>query len=673
MKRIYQLFFLILGSAYLGAQGLQYDPNFKPFYHGVASGDPFEDRVIIWTRITPDTQTTIYGNYIMARDTGLREVVRSGEFETDQSKDFTVKIDVTGLSPNATYYYSFTALGKRSQVGRTKTSPSPNDPNLEGQLRFAVVSCANLEGGYFNAYRKISERNDLDAVIHLGDYFYEYEPGGYRNVQLTDTNRNNFPPKELLRLEDYRLRYSQYHLEPELMNLHKQHPFILVWDDHEFANDSYVDGAENHQPNEGSWEQRKKEARQAFYEWLPVRGEPDQGQLYRSISYGQLMDLFMLDTRIEGRDKQPDAFDSPEDTLHPRKIMSNVQFNWLLEGLKNSKARWKAIGNHVIFSDLNVGFAASDPTDHDQIAAFENLFLDSWEGYLLQRNALIDSIRKYGLANTVLLSGDSHCSWAFDVTRQPVLYPLPQYGNLPQPNPYNPATGQGYNEENGEGSVGVEFCTPSISAANFAEELGSDSIAAIFEFFINKPIPFFPGNPNYNPHMKYVDLDRHGYMIFDVHGDSVQADFYYIPTVTSRGTEEYWGHGVSSRTLSNHISNTATLKEAPPKVKQDIPAPESRVVVGSREIAHAEVFGLYPNPACQNIQLLYGLSKPSSLVIQIVDLNGKEVKIVAKESRKDAGVYHLSDIPVSDVQTGIYLLQLIVDGQRISHKVVIKR
>lgn len=671
MKKVYVFPLLALCYINLMAQGLFFNPQFKPFYHGVASGDPLEDRVIIWTRVTPDEDTLIKGTYVLAKDTSLREIVSTGNFETDQSKDYTVKIDVTGLRPNTTYYYAFFALTKRSQIGRTKTTASANEDNLDANLRFAVVSCANLEGGYFNSYRKIAERNDLDAVIHLGDYFYEYEPGGYRNDDLHDTSRTNFPPHELLKLEDYRLRYSQYHLEPDLMMLHQQHPFILIWDDHEFANDSYLDGAENHQPNEGSWEQRKKEARQAYYEWLPVRGEPDKDHLYRTISYGKLMDLFMLDTRMEGRDKPPVEFDAPDDTLHPRKIMSNTQFNWLLDGLKNSSAKWKVIGNQVIFSDLNVGFAASDPTDRDQIAAYENLFIESWEGYLLQRNALIDSIQKYDLKNTVFLSGDSHCSWAYDVTRQPALYPLPQFGNLPQPNPYDPLTKKGYNEDTGEGAVGVEFCAPSISAANFAEELGSDSIAALFEFLINKPLPFFPGNPNYNPHMKYVDFDRHGYMLFDVRKDSVQADFYYTPTVTSISNEEYWGYGVSSRDLSNHITNAMTSSAAPPKLQQDIPAPPLRV--GIKEQSFASRFELYPNPADQYVQLLYGLPHSSRVSVQFMDLDGKVVKTFANVTSDESGGSPDSRFQISDMPSGLYVVLLRMDNNILSRKLVVKR
>ena len=280
-----------------------FNPSLFPFYHGVASGDPLQDRVIIWTRVTPNEDQDIPVTWRVAEDVNMQQVVKSGTFQTNSGRDYTVKVDVSGLNAGQTYYYQFEALGKLSQIGRTKTAPQL-DPS---QLRFAVVSCANYQEGYFNVYRKISQRNDLDAVIHLGDYIYEYEEGGYGYSD--DVGRGHEPESELVSLDDYRVRHSYYKLDADLMDVHQQHPFICIWDDHEFANNAYKDGAENHQPNtEGDWEVRKGNAWKAYFEWMPIRENPvSPNRIYRKISYGNLLDLFMIDTRIEGREEQEEG------------------------------------------------------------------------------------------------------------------------------------------------------------------------------------------------------------------------------------------------------------------------------------------------------------------------------------------------------------------------------
>ena len=255
---------LLLTHATSVGQSLDFDPDYKPFYHGVASGDPLADRVIIWTRVTPETSpmAPVDVHWQVATDSGMTHVVQSGVFTTDAERDYTVKVDVTDLAPYTTYYYHFSALNATSITGRTRTAPTADEAD---RLRFAVVSCSNYQAGYFSAYRKIAERADLDAVIHLGDYIYEYSASGedfYGNEDLRQ-NRSHLPDKEIVTLDDYRTRYSQYRLDPDLRAVHQQHPFIAVWDDHESTNDSYEDGAQNHQSEtEGPWEERKSESKQ---------------------------------------------------------------------------------------------------------------------------------------------------------------------------------------------------------------------------------------------------------------------------------------------------------------------------------------------------------------------------------------------------------------------------
>jgi len=216
---------------------LPFDPALRPFYHGVASGDPLSDRVILWTRITPDVDGPAQVSWIIAKDPSCTQIVNSGIVTTSQEKDYTVKIDATGLEANAYYYYRFTHQGKNSLIGRTKTAPNTS----VNSLRFAIASCANYQQGYFNAYAHLAERNDLDAILFLGDYIYEYPAKGYGYSEKV--GREHIPEQETVTLNDYRIRYSFYRLDPDLRRVHQVHPFIGIWDDHETANDSWPGGA----------------------------------------------------------------------------------------------------------------------------------------------------------------------------------------------------------------------------------------------------------------------------------------------------------------------------------------------------------------------------------------------------------------------------------------------
>jgi alkaline phosphatase D len=227
------------------------DEELFPFYHGVASGDPLEDRVIIWTRVTPvEAKDNVEVAWRMATDTGMVNIVAEGVFDTNLGRDFTVKVDVENLNPGTWYYYDFMALDNYSLRGRTRTLPSGDVDHL----RFAVASCSNYEHGYFNAYKHIAFRNDLQAVLHLGDYQYEYQVGGY---SAFIEGRQNEPANETITLEDYRIRHSHYKLDEDLRAAHQQYPWFTVWDDHEFANNAWVGGAENHDAGEGLWSDRK--------------------------------------------------------------------------------------------------------------------------------------------------------------------------------------------------------------------------------------------------------------------------------------------------------------------------------------------------------------------------------------------------------------------------------
>jgi alkaline phosphatase D len=524
-----------------------YNPKLAPFYHGVASGDPLQDGFIIWTRVTdrgkaaPDKIRVLWA---VAKDPEMKNVVAKGETFATSKRDYTVKVDVRGLPSGQTFFYRFKALGRSSQVGRTKTTPNV----AVDQLEFAVVSCANYEWGYFAGYDHIARRGELDAVIHLGDYIYEYpDNDSYSSEKIRD-ERVLFPSRETVFLKDYRKRYATYRLDPQLQRCHRRHPFIVIWDDHEFANDAWEHGAANHQKKtEGSWKDRKAKARRAFLEWMPIR--ENGNRIYRVLSYGPLMDLILLDTRVDGRDKQIRDVTNPNLYDPGRTILGGTQKDWLKDQLSASTATWKVLGNQVVFSEFNIGFAAdADPIISPDIV--ESLFLDIWDGYPAERNELVKYLANTPIDNTVILTGDIHASFAFEVAD-------PAFDN---PN---------YDPETGAGAVAVEFVTPSLTAANFDEET-ADFFSESLESRINSPDEDTGINPN--PHMKYADLDRHGYIVLTVQEEQVQADYYYIRNILKRDTSTSWGAGFINMAGTNHLLPAS--EPAPVKATMDAAVPE---------------------------------------------------------------------------------------------------
>ncbi len=284
------------------------------FTHGIASGDPLEDRVILWTRVMPagGASNNVAVDYQVATDAAFTDIVSQGQTRTGPKKDFTVKVDARGLKPDTRYFYRFMAEGTTSPTGRTRTLPGAGTQHA----RMAVISCSNYPQGFFNVYKELAGR-DVDMILHLGDYIYEYADGIYSNDAAVAHGRAVKPKNELLAIDDYRTRYALYRADPDLQAAHAAHPFICVWDDHEIANNTWKGGAENHNEGEGSFEDRKKAAVQAYHEWLPIR-ETGRGldKINRTFDIGGLASLIMLDTRLVGRDKQLDyASDLPMTTI----------------------------------------------------------------------------------------------------------------------------------------------------------------------------------------------------------------------------------------------------------------------------------------------------------------------------------------------------------------------
>jgi len=488
-----------------------------PFRHGIASGDPLSDAVVLWTHLTTDESTVEVG-WAIATDPAMSDVVGSGTVMTDASRDFTVKVDVTGLSPATTYYYRFTGAGTMSRVGRTRTAPSGS----VDQLRFAVMSCSSFDHGYFHAYRHISERADIDAVLHLGDYIYEYGPGGYGGVREAD------PPNEIVTLEDYRRRYAQYRRDGDLQAAHQQHPFIVVWDDHETANNSYEDGAANHDPaTEGDWEERKANAFQAYLEWMPIRETETPLQIWRSLQYGDLVELLMLDTRIWGRDEEA----TQETRTDPeRQILGADQEAWLMERLENSTAQWKVLGQQVMF-----GHFENESDD----GTFRPINLDQWDGYAAARMRLMDVFAD--VDDVLVLTGDIHSSWVMDLTP------------VPHTDGYDPATG--------EGSVAVEFVTSAVSSPGIVGLLG-DTLAGIAL--------------EQNSHIHYVNLSQRGYVVLELNAARAHADYFLLDGVAVEEGAQEWSVGYEVPTGVPHASAVSEPLSMPGDAPELAPDPPPR-------------------------------------------------------------------------------------------------
>jgi alkaline phosphatase D len=466
------------------------DPAQRLFKHGVASGDPLTDRVMLWTRITPPPTRSATGpidvQWMVAADEGLQQVIARGTAQAAMERDFTVKVDAGGLATGRSYYYGFVASGERSPIGRTKTLPDRAD-----RLRVASVSCSNYPAGYFNVYRCLAGRADLDAVIHLGDYIYEFANGRYGDG--SSSGRVPLPAGEASTLADYRNRYATYRSDIDLQEAHRRHPFIAVWDDHESANDAWSGGAPNHNESQGSWAIRQAAAYKAYLEWMPIRESADPRiHLYRSFRFGDLVDLVMLDTRGL-RDQQARGNDAKALADPSRSLLGAAQEEWFFNQLRTSQragAGWRLIGQQILFTPLSIpGLPVANP--------------DLWDGYAPARNRVFDLLATDKITNVVVLTGDIHSSWAMDVPR-------------------NPWTG--YDPTTGAGSIAVELVTPAISSPPFFASAELRQRAAQL-----RPLA---------RHLKFLEGEHNGYTLLDVTRERLQAEWYHVDSVAQRGDTE---------------------------------------------------------------------------------------------------------------------------------------
>jgi alkaline phosphatase D len=531
------------------------------FSHGVASGDPLKDKVIIWTRLSQATTTgtgPIQVDWMVATDAALTRIAKRGRATTNAARDYTVKVDVTGLRSGQTYYYGFKVGTHTSPIGRTQTAPERGGESL----KIALVSCSNFPAGWFNVYQAIARRGDVDLVLHVGDYIYEYGAGQYATDWGKTVGRVPDPPHECLTLDDYRRRYAQYRSDPDLQAAHACAPWLVTWDDHETSNDSYKDGAENHnRATEGNWTDRKAAALQAYYEWLPLR-DPIPGKAFeainRSFEWGSLATIAMLETRLLARTQQldyatdiaPAAFDMSSGapikitdparlaSLNPTTLPANVAMLPDLDGFKRQKlnapgrellgqgqqawlqgvltrsvergTKWQVLGNQVIMArvtspDLSkglpaqvreaIGEARPETRAFFQLSQYDVPFnLDAWDGYPAARERLYDAAKAAG-ARLVVCTGDTHAAWANTLK-----------------------------DRNGE-VRGVEFGGTSVTSPSTADALSGFGLEGTLlnSLIVDK-----------NDEVEWHDETKRGYTLVTLTPTSARGDFMAVDTIKSK-------------------------------------------------------------------------------------------------------------------------------------------
>ena len=505
------------------------------FRHGLASGDPLHDQVILWTRVTPETDLPIKINWQMSHSPHFKQLVFQGENVTNKERDYCVKVNAilprTEI-PGTTYYYRFLTGNLSSAIGRTHTLP---DQHLD-KVKLAVMSCSKYTAGFFHVYREIANRDDIDLILHLGDFIYEFGMGVFGDEDAEALNRVVKPSYELNSLKDYRQRYAQHKSDSDSQAMLARHPLISIWDDHEISNDAWRLGSENHSTDgsEGTFDNRKKNAIKAYFEWMPIREPGTQNVLiHRSFQIGDLVDLHMLDTRLIGRDQQvsysnytglktkqkpvhilnksPNQFDTKQfnhDLLKPKRSILGVdQEMWLESRLKKTNAMWTVLGQQVMLApqrwsvtkDLIERESSESSQELNMVMQKETIKpeltknLDAWDGYPAARSRLYKAITEHK-KKLITLSGDTHFSSAHNLVNQS--------GQL----------------------IGAEFGTTSVTSPSFWDNVKIDKIE-----LENKQLDF-------NENMQFLRLRNRGYLVVEIDQEKTVGKWHLIDDVK---TENY--------------------------------------------------------------------------------------------------------------------------------------
>lgn len=628
---------------------LSYGRTFKysaqaetPFLHGVASGDPLTDSVILWTRVTQsgaDAGKPVNVQWTMFEDEEFTTVVQKGVFKTDASRDYTVKVDVKGLEAGTKYYYKFAVQneGESFEIdGSTNTLPEDDTDNF----RIATVSCSSMPHGYFNGYEALSQRTDVDLIIDLGDYIYEYNEGGYGANQLGRLDRPSVPQNEIVTLQDYRMRHLQYKEDYQLQAAHKHVPWITTWDDHETTNNAWDPdlegpdgGAANHNAGEcqdtplpdGSedctWESRKANAAQAYFEYLPIRDEggystdPAIGfndpTLHRKFSIGNLAEVIVLDTRAAGRELQG------EGNEEERRIMSAEQDEFLQNALREAQnptdgrepRKWKLVAQQV-----QIGHVLLTPG----VALAENDYLvpptpfndDTWDGYPGHRQDIVDFVKDEGIENFVVLTGDIHSGWATELVQTPA------YPALLSTERY-----------------GVEFVTTSVTSPAFGSIAPSLEVGVLIS----------------SPHVKYADFNGHGYSVLDLNKDRAQNEWFQVSDIYTQGVftvcrDATYSVADGEKTLVAGTEGTGDAADIPACLTEKVAGPPECPLTGCRAASPSlpSFDSLWPNKGAREGQTEVTLVADFGCLAEpdteeqklIVLVDGVQAEVVSRSANK---------------------------------------
>jgi alkaline phosphatase D len=516
----------------LSACGGSAAANMVQFNYGVASGDPLSNAVILWTHAKPQNGSDpVELKYEVATDLAFANVVSQGSVTATEATSHTAKVDAKGLSAATEYYYRFKSGVWTSPIGRTRTLPT----GTVAEVKMAVFSCSSYAHGQFHVYGEASN-SDAQYAIHLGDYIYEYKDGEYPTTPVA--GRKVMPANEILSLADYRMRHALYKSDVNLKLLHARMPMIAVWDDHEFTNDTYMTGAENHTDGaEGTFAARKAAALQAYHEWMPIRTETNKEVIYRSFNFGNLVSLHMLDTRLIGREKQLDqtavlttpaggaAWQNPQ-----RQLLGSTQLTWLQNAMTTSTAKWQVLGQQVIMAatwlpvsvqtKFQAYFAKPDATTVggiiSEVEAYKTALrnndatylsptnpvvpynFDAWDGYPAARETVLQSFVAASAASgnvkkLVALAGDTHNAWHNNLTLL-----------------------------NGT-KVGEEFATSSVSSPGWESYFPSliPNIKSLFQDTTAKS------------NVRWMDASRRGYLKMTFTPTQARGQFIFIDSVAN--------------------------------------------------------------------------------------------------------------------------------------------
>ena len=517
MKRRQALKITSIGAIGLSASiSSSCSKNIYSFNHGVASGDPLEDRVILWTRVTPQQAGPVETILEISENENFSKIAHSTKLQTSSLSDYTVKYDFLAkqyCDSDKGFFYRFRAGSSISEIGKSKTFSK----NTES-VKIGVFSCSNFPAGYFNAYQAAAEKNDLDLWLHLGDYLYEYPMGGYATDNAEKLGRTPSPTHEMITLSDYRLRHAQYKLDHGSKALHKHAPLIAVWDDHEFSNDAWKRGAENHSEDgsEGDFYARRSAAIKAYYEWIPIREQQNKRKIFREFKIGKLIHLIMLDTRQYGRDKQI----QPKDYLSKsgfnqakfyndlnsenRELLGVEQLSWIEDSILKSNATWTIFGQQVLMAKLKFP-DISKMLKTEEIPDFLKPYLkflglgipsnlDAWDGYPAARNKLYQ-LMKNAKKKFISLAGDTHNSWVSELENQ---------------------SGK---------KVGIELGAPSVTSPGITDVLNLDE---------NK---FVDSIVKINKELQWMEPSNRGYLFLDCMENKIIASFNYIKELNKINSE----------------------------------------------------------------------------------------------------------------------------------------